>query len=104
MFAIIKSGGRQVRVAPGEVVEVDRVPLVAGDKVTIDQVLFVGKDDGAMLSGAPYVNGAKVLGVIAGESRGPKIRVFKKRRRKTMRVTRGHRSTLTRVEITGIEI
>ena len=104
MFAIIKSGGRQDRVAPGQVVEVDRVPLAAGDKVTIDQVLFVGKDDGAMLSGAPYVNGAKVLGVIAGESRGPKIRVFKKRRRKTMRVTRGHRSTLTRVEITGIEV
>ena len=104
MFAIIKSGGRQVRVAPGEVVEVDRVPLVAGDKVTIDQVLFVGKDDGGMLAGAPYVSGAKVLGVIAGESRGPKIRVFKKRRRKTMRVSRGHRSTLTRVEITGIEL
>ena len=104
MFAIIKSGGRQVRVAPGEVVEVDRVPLVAGDKVTIDQVLFVGKDDGGVLAGAPFVKGAKVLGVIAGESRGPKIRVFKKRRRKTMRVSRGHRSTLTRVEIKGIEI
>ncbi len=103
MFAIIKSGGRQLKVVPGTVVEVDRVPLVAGDKVTIDQVLFVGKDDGSMLSGAPYVSGAKVLGVIAGESRGPKIRVFKKRRRKTMRVSRGHRSTLTRVEIKGIE-
>ena len=64
----------------------------------------LGKDDGSMLSGAPYVTGAKVLGVIAGESRGPKIRVFKKRRRKTMRVTRGHRSTLTKVEIKGIEI
>ena len=88
MFAIIKSGGRQVKVTPGAVVEVDRVQLAAGDKVTIDQVLFVGKDDGSMLSGAPFVAGAKVLGVIAGESRGPKIRVFKKRRRKTMRVDR----------------
>ena len=78
--------------------------FAAGDKVTIDQVLFVGKDDGSMLSGAPYVAGAKVLGVIAGESRGPKIRVFKKRRRKTMRVSRGHRSTLTKVEIKGIEL
>ena len=104
MFAIIKSGGRQVRVTPGAVVEVDRVQLAAGDKVTIDQVLFVGKDDGSVLSGAPFVAGAKVLGVIAGESRGPKIRVFKKRRRKTMRVSRGHRSTLTKVEIKGIEL
>ena len=104
VFAIIKSGGRQVKVTPGTIVEVDRVPLAAGDKVTIDEVLFVGKDDGAMLSGAPFVRGAKVLGVIAGESRGPKIRVFKKRRRKTMRVSRGHRSTLTKVEIKAIEI
>ena len=109
MFAIIKSGGRQVKVTPGGVATLfgtagDRVQLAAGDKVTIDQVLFVGKDDGSMLSGAPYVAGAKVLGVIAGESRGPKIRVFKKRRRKTMRVSRGHRSTLTKVEIKGIEL
>jgi large subunit ribosomal protein L21 len=103
VFAIIKSGGRQIRVTPGVVVEVDRVPLVAGDKVTIDEVLFIGKDDGDVIAGAPYVTGAKVLGVIAGESRGPKIRVFKKRRRKTMRVSRGHRSTLTKVEIKGIE-
>jgi large subunit ribosomal protein L21 len=104
VFAIIKSGGRQIRVTPGAIVEVDRVPLVAGDKVTIDEVLFVGKDDGGVLAGAPYVAGAKVLGVIAGESRGPKIRVFKKRRRKTMRVSRGHRSTLTKVEIKSIEL
>ena len=104
MFAIIKSGGRQVRVTPGAVVEVDRVQLAAGDKVTIDQVLFVGKDDGSMLSGAPFVAGAKVLGVIAGESRGPKIRVFKKKRRKGMRRTRGHRSTYTRVRIVDIVV
>jgi large subunit ribosomal protein L21 len=104
VFAIIKSGGRQVRVTPGTFVDVDRVAVAAGEKVTIDEVLFVGKDDGSMLSGAPFVAGAKVIGVIAGETRGPKIRVFKKRRRKTMRVSRGHRSTLTRVEIKGIEI
>ena len=55
MFAIIQSGGRQVRVTPGAIVEVDRVPLAAGDKVTIDQVLFVGKDDGGVLAGAPFV-------------------------------------------------
>ena len=102
MFAIIKSGGRQVKVTPGAVVEVDRVQLAAGDKVTIDEVLFLGKDDGSMLSGAPFVAGAKVLGVIAGESRGPKIRVFKKKRRKGMRRTNGHRAFYTRVRIKEI--
>jgi large subunit ribosomal protein L21 len=102
VFAIIKSGGRQVKVTPGAVVEVDRVQLAAGDKVTIDQVLFVGKDDGSMLSGAPFVAGAKVLGVIAGESRGPKIRVFKKKRRKGMRRTKGHRSTYTLIRVKEI--
>ena len=104
MFAIIKSGGRQVKVTPGAFVEVDRVPLAAGDKVTIDQVLFVGKDDGSMLSGAPFVAGAKVLGVIGELDKGKKVRVFKKKRRKQYRRTKGHRSLLTRVRITDIQV
>jgi large subunit ribosomal protein L21 len=107
VFAIIQSGGRQVKVAAGDVVEVDRIDAKAGDEVSIDRVLFVQKDDkdgGEMLAGSPFVANVKVLGVIDGESRGPKIRVFKKKRRKGMRRTKGHRSTLTRVRVTEIQL
>ena len=104
MFAIIQSGGRQVKVTPGAVIEVDRFDAKAGDEVSIEQVLFLEKDGGEVLAGAPYVANVKVLGVVDGESRGPKIRVFKKRRRKGIRRTRGHRSTYTRVRITDIVV
>ena len=107
MFAIIQSGGRQVKVMPGSVIEVDRIDAAAGDEVSIDRVLFLQKDDkdgGDVLAGAPFVAGVKVIGVVDGESRGPKIRVFKKKRRKGMRRTKGHRSTYTRVRITDIQL
>lgn len=104
MFAIIQSGGRQLKVAPGAVVNVDRIDAEAGTEVTIDQILFLEKDGGEMLAGAPFVANAKVLGVVDGEERGPKIRIFKKRRRKGFRKTQGHRATYTRVRITGIEV
>jgi len=105
VFAIIQTSGRQFRVEPGAVIAVDgHNSGDAGGEVSFDQVLLVSNDNGDVTAGTPFVAGAKVLGVIAGESRGPKIRVFKKRRRKTMRVSRGHRSTLTRVEIKGIEL
>jgi len=104
VFAIIQSGGRQVKVSPGAVVNVDRIAAEAGTEVTIDQILFLEKDGGEMLAGAPFVANAKVLGVVDGEERGPKIRIFKKRRRKGFRKTQGHRATYTRVRITGIEV
>ena len=104
MFAIIESGGRQVKVSPGSIVEVDRIDAQAGDEVSIDRVLFLEKDGGEVFAGAPFVANAKVVAVVDGESRGPKIRVFKKKRRKGMRRTKGHRSTLTRVRIKEIVI
>ncbi len=102
MFAIIQSGGRQVKVTPGSVVTIDRVSIPAGEQVSIEQVLLVSTDDGAVTAGTPYVANARVVGVIAGEALGPKIRVFKKKRRKTMRKTMGHRAKVTRVEIKEI--
>jgi large subunit ribosomal protein L21 len=103
VYAIIQSGGRQVKVGPGMYVTVDRVDGVsAGDQVTIDQVLLVGKDGGEVLAGSPFVANARVVAVVEGESRGPKIRVFRKKRRKGFRRTKGHRSTLTRVLIKEI--
>ena len=104
MFAIIQSGGHQIKVTPGTVVEVDRIDAEPGTQVTIDQILFLEKDGGEVLAGAPFVANVKVTGVVDGESRGPKIRVFKKKRRKGFRKSAGHRSTYTRVRITGIEV
>jgi large subunit ribosomal protein L21 len=104
VFAIIQSGGRQVKVTPGAVITVDRVDVEAGQEVSIDQVLVLEKDGGEVLAGSPFVANVKVVGIIEGESRGPKIRVFKKKRRKGMRRTRGHRSTYTRVRITDIVV
>jgi len=104
VYAIIRSGGRQVRVTPGSTITVDRVPATAGDEVSIAEVLLVEKDGGDVLAGTPLVDGARVVGVIEGEARGPKIRVFKKKRRKGMRRTRGHRSTYTTVRIKDIVV
>jgi large subunit ribosomal protein L21 len=102
VFAIIQSGGRQVKVSPGDLITVDRFDAAAGDEVTIDQVLVLEKDGGEVLAGAPYVANVKVVGVVDGEARGPKIRIFKKKRRKGMRRTRGHRSTYVRIRIKEI--
>jgi large subunit ribosomal protein L21 len=104
VFAIIQAGGRQVKVNPGSVVTLDRVDAEVGKEITFDQVLFLEKDGGEVLAGAPFVANAKVVGVVDGETRGPKIRVFRKKRRKGFRKTRGHRSTYTRVRVTDIVI
>lgn len=104
VFAIILSGGRQVKVTPGAVITVDRIDAEAGQEVSIDQVIVLEKDGGEVLAGSPFVANVKVMGIIDGESRGPKIRVFKKKRRKGMRRTKGHRSTYTRVRITEIVV
>ncbi len=71
MFAIIQSGGRQVKVTPGDVITVDRVDAEPGDEVTIDQVLFLEKDGGEVLAGAPFVANVKVVGVVDGEVARP---------------------------------
>ena len=104
MFAIIQTSGRQVRVEPGAVIEVAGHGREAGAELTFDQVLFVGKDAGEIMAGAPFVSGASVVGVVAGEDRGPKVRIFKKKRRKQYRRTAGHRDYVTRVRITDIRL
>ena len=103
MYAIIQTRGRQLKVTPGTVVEIDGTPGDEGSAFTFDQVLLVEKDAGDIVAGAPFVAGAKVLGVVAGEARGPKLRVFKKKRRKGFRKTRGHRSIFTMVRVTEIQ-
>ena len=103
MYAIIQAGGRQLKVVPGATVQLDGTAGDTGATITFEQVLFLAKDGGELVAGAPFVAGARVLGVIDGEARGPKIRVFKKKRRKGMRRTKGHRAFYTRVRITEIQ-
>ena len=102
MYAIIQSRGRQVKVTPGGVVMVDGTVGEPGAELTLDEVLLVEKDGGEVLAGAPFVANARIVGVVEGEARGPKIRVFKKKRRKGMRRTKGHRAVYTRVRIKDI--
>ena len=102
MYAIIQTGGHQVKVTPGCVATLYGTAGEPGAELTLDQVLIVEKDGGEILAGAPFVANARVIAVVDGETRGPKIRVFKKKRRKGMRRTNGHRSFLTQVRIKDI--
>ena len=102
MYAIIQTGGHQVKVTPGGVATLYGTAGEPGAELTLDQVLIVETDGGEVLAGAPFVANARVIAVVDGEDRGPKIRVFKKKRRKGMRRTKGHRSFLTTVRIKDI--
>jgi large subunit ribosomal protein L21 len=102
MYAVIQAGGHQIKVTPGGFATLAGTAGEPGAELTLDQVLIVEKDGGEILAGAPFVANARVVAVVDGEARGPKIRVFKKKRRKGMRRTKGHRATTTRVRITEI--
>jgi len=102
MYAIIQTGGHQVKVTPGGVATLYGTAGEPGAELSLDQVLIVEKDGGEVLAGAPFVANARVIAVVDGETRGPKIRVFKKKRRKGMRRTNGHRAFYTQVRIKDI--
>ena len=103
MFAVIKTGGKQYRVSPSDTITVEKLDGEAGDSVSFDQVMLVGGGDGAEPAlGAPLVTGATVAGEIVSQTRGDKVIIFKKRRRKNSKRTRGHRQSLTMVKITDI--
>ena len=101
MFAVIRTGGKQYRVAEGDIIKVERLEGEAGAKVTLDQVLMVGEGEGAKV-GLPLVAGASVAAEVVAQDRGPKVIVFKKKRRKNYRRKNGHRQDLTVLRITGI--
>jgi len=104
MFAIVETPGRQTKVQPGGLVVVDRMDVEPGAEVTFDKVLLVEKDGGLVVAGTPYVTGASVTGVVEAQSKGKKIRVFKMKRRKHYRRTKGHRTLETRVRVTAITV
>jgi large subunit ribosomal protein L21 len=105
MFAVIESGGKQYRVERGDVIEVEVQP-VSGKKlakVTFDRVLMVAGEGGVKV-GAPVLAGAAVAGVVVRRTRGPKLQIFKTKKRKGYRRRNGHRQELLRVRIQDISL
>ena len=100
MFAVIKTGGRQYRVVPDDVLEIGKIAGDVGTIVQLGEVLLVGGDQPVL--GAPTVAGASVAAEVLQHKRGPKVIAFKKRRRKNSRRKRGHKQDLTIVKITQI--
>jgi len=101
MFAVIKTGGKQYRVAANDVIVIEKLDAAAGDTVEFNEVLVVGEGADARI-GAPFVVGAKVSAEVVEQGRGKKVISFKKRRRQNSKRKRGHRQHLTTVRITAI--
>lgn len=101
MFAVIKTGGKQYRVAANDVIKIEKVAGEAGDVVEFAEVLIVGEGENATI-GAPRVEGAVVTAEVVEQGRAKKVIAFKKRRRQNSKRTRGHRQELTTVRISEI--
>jgi large subunit ribosomal protein L21 len=101
MYAVIKTGGKQYRVAQGDTLKVEKLEAGEGDSVQFDQVLMVGEGEDVKI-GTPYVDGSTVTATVKAHGRGDKIEIIKFRRRKHHMKRAGHRQDYTEVEITGI--
>ena len=102
MFAVVKTGGKQYKVAQGDIIQVEKLPGEASAKVDLAEVLMVC-EDGKVTVGAPFVKGAKVSGEIVEQKRTAKLIVFKKKRRQNYRRRNNHRQDFTVLKITGIK-
>jgi large subunit ribosomal protein L21 len=102
MYAVIRAGGKQYRVAPEDVLDIDRISGEPGDKVEFADVLLLGGGEGEAQIGAPLVSGATVAAELVEHRRGEKIIIFKKKRRQNYRRKKGHRQELTTIRITQI--
>lgn len=102
MYAVIRTGGKQYRVAPGDTLEVEKLEGNVGESISLDDVLMIVNDDEVTI-GQPQVEGAQVTAKITGQHRGEKIMVFRYRPKKRIRVRRGHRQYLTRLQIETIQ-
>jgi len=104
MLAVIKTGGKQYIVTPGQKLKIEKLEGEAGTAVNFDEVLLVEKDDKKVEIGQPTVKGAKVAAKIVEQTKGPKVIAYKYKAKKRYHLKKGHRQQLTEVEITGIEI
>jgi large subunit ribosomal protein L21 len=103
MYAVIRSGGKQYRVEPGETVEIERIEGKEGGRVTFDDVIAVRTDDNKILGGAGAAK-AKVTGKIVKHTRGPKLQVLKFKKTRQYKIQRGHRQGYTAVEVGEIHL
>ncbi len=102
MYAVIKTGGKQYKVAAGEKLKIEQIPAEIGSEITLDQVLAVG--EGASLKlGDPLVNGAAVMATVVSQGRHDKVTIFKMRRRKHYQKHQGHRQNFTEISINTIK-
>ena len=101
MYAVVKTGGKQYKVAPGEKLKVEQIPADVGAEVVLDQVLLVGEGETVRL-GQPNVAAATVKATVVAHGRGEKIRIFKMRRRKHYQKHQGHRQNYTELQIDAI--
>ena len=101
MYAVIKTGGKQYRVAPGENIKIEQVQADVGATIVLDQVLMVADGEAAKV-GTPTLAGAKVSATVVSHGRGPKVRIFKMRRRKHYMKTQGHRQNYTEIRVDAI--
>jgi large subunit ribosomal protein L21 len=101
MYAVIKTGGKQYRVAAGEKIKVEQIAADVGQEITIDQVLAVG-NGAELVVGSPLVAGAQVKATVLAQGKHDKVRIFKMRRRKHYQKRQGHRQTFTELEIGAI--
>lgn len=102
MYAVIESGGKQHRVEEGEVLQLEKLAVAAGDKVKFDKILMVGEGESVKI-GTPYVEGSQVEAEVVKQGRGDKIKIVKFNRRKHYKKQQGHRQFFTEVKITGIK-
>jgi large subunit ribosomal protein L21 len=103
MYAVVETGGKQYRVAPGDWLEVERLAGEIGDQLTLERVLLVHDGEQAVI-GQPLVEGAKVLATVKAQHKGRKVIVFKYRPKQRYRRKKGHRQQLTRLHIDAIEM
>ncbi len=103
MYAVVRTGGKQIRVSPGDVVRVEKLPLEAGQTVELSDVLLVSSGEGTTV-GTPTVPNAKVICMSLGDGKGKKIVVYKYKRRKGYARKRGHRQAFTRLSIKEIRV
>ncbi|OED42734.1 50S ribosomal protein L21 [Endozoicomonas sp. (ex Bugula neritina AB1)] len=101
MYAVIKTGGKQYRVAEGDVLKVEKLTTIAGESVEINDVLMIANGE-ELTVGAPMIEGAKVTAEVVTHGRGPKIKIIKFKRRKHHRKQMGHRQWFTELKITSI--
>jgi large subunit ribosomal protein L21 len=101
MYAVVKTGGKQYKVAPGEKLKVEQIPADVGAEVILDQVLLVGEGESIRL-GQPVVSGATVKATVVAHGRGEKVKIFKMRRRKHYQKHQGHRQGYTELRIDSI--